>query len=289
MEPILVTTKTEGYELLDSGEGEKLERFGGVVLRRPDPQAIWLKTDRGDMWTKADAVFSRGLKSGKWETKKEIKDWVLELEGLKFSLDLLPSKHVGVFPEQSQQWKWLEQKIKENGEAVKPVKVLNLFGYTGGASLACARAGAEVCHVDASKFAVDLAFQNLKLSGLAEKPVRFIVDDVRKFVEKEIKRGNKYDVVIMDPPVYGKGAKKEVWKIEEDLQPLLKRIKEIISNDPVAILINGYSSIYSSIAYGRLLGNTTEDMGGKLAFGELSIEDSFQKLLPAGVYARWSK
>lgn len=287
---ILVTKKSKDYELLDSGEGQKLERYGEYVLARPDTQAIWQKKLGNNEWEKADSTFSHGAKSGKWNTKDVIKDeWVVNLNDVSLNLELLPSKHLGVFPEQSSQWSWIEEKIIERVNAGKKVKVLNLFGYTGGASLVSAKAGAEVVHVDASKFAVDLAQKNLKLSNLGDKPVRFIVDDVRKFVEREIKRGNKYDVILMDPPVYGKGAKKEVWKIEEDLAPFLSKIRKIISPNPLAIVLNGYASVYSSQTYKNLIENAFGDLGGTVSFGEMSIEESSGRLLPCGIFARWSK
>jgi len=285
---ILITDKSTDYELLDSGDGEKLERFGDVVLSRPDTQAIWAKSLSKDEWQKADAVFSHGEKTNRWEILKKIpEDWHVNFNGLKFSLGLLPSKHLGVFPEQVQNWEWLEKKILSSD---KKVSVLNLFGYTGGASMACARAGAEVVHVDASKFAVDLANKNLELSGLKDKPVRFIVDDVRKFVEREIKRGNKYDVILLDPPVYGKGTKKEIWKIEEDLTILLTRVKELFSNEPLTVVLNGYASVYSHLTYSEVLFSVFYDLGGKTTSGELAIKESSSgKLLPSGIFARWEK
>lgn len=287
---ILVTKKSKDYELLDSGEGQKLERYGGYVLSRPDTQAIWQKKLGNSEWEKADAIFSHGAKSGKWNAKGKIKEnWLVNLNDVVFSLELLPSKHLGIFPEQSSQWSWIEDKIKSRVSSGQKVKVLNLFGYTGGASLVSAKAGAEVVHIDASKFAVDLAQKNLKSSNLGEKSVRFIVDDVRKFVEREIKRGSKYDVVLMDPPVYGKGAKKEVWKIEEDLSPFLSKISKIISPDPLAIVLNGYASVYSAQTYKNLLENSFGSLGGKISFGEMSIEESSGRLLPCGIFARWSK
>ncbi len=215
--------------------------------------------------------------------------WNITLNDLVFSLSLLPSKHLGVFPEQSSQWVWIEEKIKSKVKSGKKIKVLNLFGYTGGASLVCVKAGAEVVHVDSSKFAVDLANKNLKLSGLSDKPVRFIIYDVRKFVEREIKRGNKYDVVLMDPPVYGKGTKKEIWKIETDLAPFLLKVKKIISSDPLAFILNGYASVYSALTYKNLLEKITNDIGGELSCGELVIEESSGRALPCGIYSRWSK
>ena len=232
---------------------------------------------------------------GKWKINTEIPEpWEVTLEGLTFSLKLLPSKHIGVFPEQSVGWEWLEERITNNELRMTnknaEVKVLNLFGYTGGASLACAKAGASVCHVDSSEWAVDKAKENAKLSELGDAPIRFIVDDVRKFVERDIKRGNKYDVILLDPPVYGKGVKDEVWNIDEDLLPLLTRIKTLLSSDPLAIVLNGYASGYSHLTYARLLELTLYDISGSVTSDELAIrESSSGKLLPSGIFARWSK
>jgi len=288
---ILVTNKSEDYELLDSGDGYKLERYGSVVISRPDPQILWEKSLLKSEWDKALAFFTRSGITGKWKIVGETnKSWSISLNKLTFFLSFQPSKHLGVFPEQFSQWIWLEEKIKKEVDSGRPIKVLNLFGYTGGASLVCARAGAEVCHVDASKFAVDLAHQNMKASGLTNSQIRFIVDDVRKFIEREIKRGNKYDVVIMDPPVYGKGAKAEVWKIEKDLQPLLSRIGNIISSTPVAIVLNGYASVYSSTTYAQILSYAVSGLKGEIFHGELAIrETSSNRLLTCGIFARWSK
>ena len=285
---ILTTLKSEAYELLDSGDGEKLERFGNVVLSRPENQAIWSKTLSKEDWDKADAVFSHGEKATRWEILKKVPDsWEVDFGGLKFSVELLPSKHLGVFPEQVQNWEWLENKILSSN---RKVSVLNLFGYTGGASMACSRAGAEVTHVDASKFAMDLANKNFELSGLKDRPVKYILDDVRKFVEREIKRGKKYDIILMDPPVYGKGAKKEVWKIEKDLMPLLLRVLEILSPEPITVLLNGYASIYSYISYENILKDVTSKLGGQVVAGKLTIKESSSgKLLPCGIFARWEK
>ncbi len=287
----MITEKNEEYELLDSGDGEKLERFGSVVLSRPDPQVLWPKKLRREDWQVADANYIRDSKSGKWQVATGVPlEWQVKFGGITFNLKLLPSKHVGLFPEQLSQWKWLEDKIKsiKLKAGSEKVQVLNLFAYTGGASIACARAGAEVCHVDASKFSVDYAHKNLNNSGLGDKKVRFIVDDVRKFVEREIKRGKKYDIVLLDPPVYGKGTGDKVWRLEEDLLPLLKRIKNILSSKPLAIVLNGYASIYSSTTYAQALSSITEGLEGSVVSGELSIkETSGGRFLPAGIFARF--
>lgn len=287
MNNILITEKLDGYELIDSGDGYKLERFGDRVLSRPDPQAIWPKSLSEEEWSRADAVFTRTDKTGKWKKSDSLsEEWRVVIGGLDFSLKLLPSKHVGVFPEQIQNWNWLSDKIKSSS---KNVSVLNLFAYTGGATVACARAGASVCHVDASSFVVDYAGNNLRNSELGDKPVRFIVDDVRKFVEREIKRGNKYDIIIMDPPVYGKGTKGEEWNIEKDLPKLLSRAKELFSENPIAFVLNGYASGYSHITYKQMLSLIQGSFGGTVSSGELVIKDSTGKLLPAGIFSRWEK
>ena len=298
---ILVTEKSIDYELVDSGGGEKLERYGIYFLRRPDPQAIWQKTLDESEWQRASAVFTRTSTTGKWVVAASSQQlvarentWKVSLQDFSFTLKLLPSKHLGVFPEQSVNWKWLEEKIQHDTNIriktndTNKIQVLNLFAHTGGATMACARAGASVCHVDASQFAVDFAHDNLKNSGLGEKPVRFIVDDVRKFVEREIKRGKKYDIILLDPPVYGKGSKGEVWKIEEDLLPLLTRLKSVLSDSPVAIILNGYASEYSSTTYAQILSSITGDLKGNISNGELAIrESSAGRLLPCGIFARW--
>ncbi len=285
---ILITNKSKDYELLDSGGGQKLERYGSLILSRPDNQALWNKKLSETDWKKADATFSHGEKSGRWSKKEETQDeWQTDFEGFKFNLKLLPSKHLGLFPEQSQNWKWLEDKIMSEK---RPIHVLNLFAHTGGATLACSRGGAEVVHLDASEFPVNYAKKNLEDSGMGKNKVRFIVDDVRKFVEREIKRGSKYDVVIMDPPVYGKGTNDKVWKIEEDLLPLLNKVRKILSDEPVAILLNGYASVYSSNTYKNIIESAFSDLEGRVTSGELAIkESSAERLLTCGVFARWEK
>ncbi len=283
---VLITKKSENYELLDCGDEQKLERYGQVVLSRPENQAIWDKKVPDEKWDKADTVFSHGQKAGRWTKKSGItEEWKINFEGFIFNLKLLPSKHIGLFPEQSQNWKWLEAKIKSRGSGVR---VLNLFAHTGGATLACSRAGAEVVHLDASNYAVDVAKKNLGDSGMKDNKVRFIVDDVRKFVEREIKRGAKYDVIVLDPPVYGKGTNEKVWKIENDLVPLLHRIKKILSDKPLCILLNGYASIYSSISYEQVLSSVFNNIGGDFSSGSLVIQESnTSRVLPCGIFARW--
>jgi len=283
---VLTTKASPDYELIDSGEGEKLERFGQYVLRRPDPQALWKKNLDEKLWKQADASFSRESDNAKWKIKEGTpKDWEISLADLKFIIKPTAFKHTGIFPEQEQNWSWVKEQIKKAG---RPAKVLNLFGYTGGATLACLAAGAEVTHVDGSKSVITWAKQNAKASGLASKKVRWIEDDARKFVQREMKRGNKYDAIIMDPPAFGHGANNEVWKIEEDFINLLDLCHEILSDKPLFVLVNGYSAGYSAIAYENCLNSLLKKLGGQIEKGELTIEESKTgRLLPAGIFARW--
>lgn len=286
---ILTTPVSDEYELLDSGDGEKLERYGEVVVARPDPQSLWNKNSPESEWKKADAYFKRASTDANWSVRRELPErWPISLAGLKFWIKLSAFKHTGIFPEQVGNWNWIREKIEQT-KRVEPVRVLNLFGYTGGASLAAAQAGAEVVHVDGSKSAIGWARDNAALSGLAEKPVRWILDDAQKFVAREIKRGKKYDGIIMDPPAFGHGAEGEVWKIEEDLLPLLESCKQILSDQPLFFIINGYASGYSALAYQNSLGDLMKSFGGHVEIGELTIaEKNSQRLLPAGIFARWS-
>ncbi len=289
MKPFLVleTLPSQDYELLDSGDGEKLERYGAVTLSRPDPQALWPKRLPESVWRKADGRFTRSEKNAKWVKKAGVPDeWQIELGGLRFWVRPTAFKHTGVFPEQSVNWEWLEEKI---ARASKPVRVLNLFGYTGGATLAAAYAGAEVVHLDASKVAITWAKRNAEASGLADKPIRWILDDARAFLRREAKRGNKYDGIIMDPPAFGHGPDGELWKIEEHLLDLFSACHAVLSERPLFFLVNGYASGYSAIAYENNLRQITKDIGGTIDIGELAIRESGSdgRLLPAGIFARW--
>jgi 23S rRNA (cytosine1962-C5)-methyltransferase len=286
---ILTTLVSEEYELLDSGDGEKLERYGEVVVARPDPQSLWNKNLSESEWEQADAYFTRDSRDANWSVRRDLPDrWPVALAGLKFWIKLSAFKHTGIFPEQVGNWNWIREKI-DQAKRVEPVRVLNLFGYTGGASLAAAQAGAEVVHVDGSKSAIGWARDNATLSNLSEKPIRWILDDAQKFVAREIKRGKKYDGIIMDPPAFGHGAEGEVWKIEEDLLPLLDSCTQILSDNPLFFIINGYASGYSALAYQNSLGDLMKKFGGHVEIGELTIsEKNTQRLLPAGIFARWS-
>ncbi len=301
MQPKILTTKpSRDYELLDSGAGEKLERYGSYVLRRPDPQALWKKNLPETEWKKADATFlgQRGWKYNEKMQNEPVPSeiararsvqfrtgWQISFGDLTFNIKPTAFKHTGVFPEQESNWIWIKEKIKNSG---KQAKILNLFGYTGGATLAALSAGAEVVHVDGSKTAVHWAKENAEISGLSKKPVRFIIDDARKFVMREIKRGVKYDGIVMDPPAFGRGAKGEIWKIEENLLPFLELCEQVLSDNPIFFLINGYASGYSSVAYKQALEPIMKKFSGEIEHGELMIGSADDRLLPCGIFARWS-
>ena len=289
---ILETTKQKDYELLDSGEGQKLERYGDYTLVRLDPEAIWKKSIPESVWKDSHLEFVRNGNRAKWVTKKEInREWNISFGDLTFSIRPTSFKHTGLFPEQLPNWNWMESVIKKNSKSYdRPVSVLNLFGYTGGATLACARAGAEVCHVDGSKTAVAWARENAELSMLKDAPIRWIVDDVLMFLKREIKRGRKYDAIIMDPPSFGHGPKDELWKIEEHFLVLMDLCKEILSDKPLFVLINGYTAGYSPIAYQNNLNDMMKGSIGNTEIGELTIrETSGDRLLPCGIFARWER
>lgn len=285
---ILQTNASPDYELLDSGEEEKLERYGTVVLARPDPQALWEKRRSPLEWKNADAWYERTGKGGQWHTRDGFpKEWGVELGGLNFLIRPTSFKHTGLFPEQVPNWEWSEQLIQG---AKREVKVLNLFAYTGGATLAAAKAGAHVTHVDASKTAVEWAKANAKLSGLNEKPIRWVTEDVLLFVGREAKRKNTYDAIIMDPPAFGHGPKDELWKIEENFLTLMKLCRDILSDTPLFVLVSGYAAGYSSLAFAHNIEILVEKYGGGVEAGELTIAESkTDRLLPAGIFARWSR
>lgn len=284
---ILVTRDEKDYELIDSGNGKKLERYGGIVMDRPDPQALWQPLKDRTVWNRANAVFMREGKSTKWHTDKTVPtSWNINFDNLVFEIRPTSFKHTGIFPEHRENWKWMRSLIKKSK---RPIKVLNLFGYTGGASLACAQAGAEVVHIDGSKMAIGWAKKNQELSGLEEKPIRWILDDAILFLKREAKRGNKYDGIVMDPPAFGRGPKGEVWKIEEQFEELMKLSKAVLSDAPLFFLINGYASGYSPIAYQNNLADLLQKYGGATETGELAIQEAGTgRLLPCGIFARWS-
>jgi 23S rRNA (cytosine1962-C5)-methyltransferase len=241
---ILVTSNEKDYELIDSGNGKKLERYGSVIMDRPDPQSLWQPLKDRDVWNTANAVFMRTGKTTKWHTDKTVPSaWPIHFAGLVFEIRPTSFKHTGLFPEHRENWKWMQEIIIRSHQTPSfrggaeerggGVKILNLFGYTGGASLACAQAGAEVVHVDGSKMAITWAKKNQELSGLNDKPIRWILDDAILFLKREIKRGNNYDGIVMDPPAFGRGPKGEVWKIEEQFDELMKLCKPVLSDKPL--------------------------------------------------------
>ncbi|MBR2848485.1 MAG: class I SAM-dependent methyltransferase [Clostridia bacterium] len=282
------------YELLDAAAGERLERWGRYILIRPDPQVIWNTERRHPMWKKADGVYRRSKNGGgSWVVSKMPADWNISYGDLTFNLRPMGFKHTGLFPEQAVNWDWFSNII---GRARRDVpdyqpKVLNLFAYTGGATAAAARAGAKVCHVDASKGMVAAAKENLRLSGLGDAPVRYIVDDCRKFVEREIRRGNKYDGVIMDPPSYGRGPNGEVWKLEECAYDLISLVVKILTDRPLFFLINSYTTGLSPASMGYMLMTLMPQASmGVLTTGELGLPVTESGLyLPAGASARWQR
>lgn len=271
------------YELIDSGGGEKLERFGSYVLVRPDPRAIWTKS-APDTWALADATYRRtDPKTGQWETKTSPPSpWQVRYDNLTFILRATEFKHVGVFPEQAVNWNWLTKTI-----GGKSLKILNLFAYTGGATMAAMAAGAQVTHVDSVKSAIDWAHENVSTSKLEAKPIRWIEEDAYKFVLRESRRGNHYDGIIMDPPRFGRGTRGEVWKLEDDLPKLLAACISILSPNPTFFLLNAYTADLSSIAIANLLTSSMKDKNGIVSFGELALRDSFGRFLPSGIFARW--
>jgi len=276
------------YELLDTGGGEKLERWGTVVLRRPDPQIIWPLLKETHEWRSADARYHRSSSGGgQWEFRTKLPDsWTIGYEGLTFQIRPTGFKHTGLFPEQAVNWSWMMDKIRA---AQRKIKVLNLFAYTGGATAAAASAGAEVVHVDAAKGMVQWAKENAALSGLTGAPIRYITDDVFKFVQREQRRGSKYDAIIMDPPSYGRGPNGETWKLETSLYPFLDSCLSILSDKPLFVLVNSYTAGLSPAVIHNLLTMTVgRRHGGRISCGEIGIPITRSGLhLPCGILGRW--
>ena len=258
---MLVSNEWKDYELLDMAKGQKLEKWGKYILIRPDPQIVWDKKTNPKLWEKADARYIRSnTGGGHWEKYSKIdENWSIKYKNLVFNLKPMGFKHTGLFPEQAVNWDYIISKISQRTKKNQEVKVLNLFAYTGGATVAALSAGASVCHVDSSQGMVNWAKENVSSSGLRERPVRFLVDDVVKFVNREIRRNNKYDMIIMDPPSYGRGKNGEVWSIEKDINNLLCLCSKILSDNPISVIINTYT--------GGLSGTIIENVA-KLAFSE---------------------
>lgn len=286
---MLLADRWKDYELIDASRGEKLERWGNVYLLRPDPQIVW---DNGDLLEKYHndiwAVYYRSNKGGgHWDNLKNTpSSWKIKYDDLSFNIKQMGFKHTGLFPEQAVNWDFMMKKIKNSG---RKIRVLNLFAYTGGATVACLAAGASVTHVDSSRGMVDWCKENVKASGFENAEIRYIVDDVVKFVQREIRRGNCYDAIIMDPPSYGRGANGEVWDIEKNLNYLVKICSEVLSDEPLFFLINSYTTGLSSMVLSNILNlNVNNKYIGKVSCGEvgLPIKNS-QLVLPCGIYGRW--
>ena len=276
------------YEILDMANGEKLERWKNIVLVRPDPQIIWKNKSFPNKWEDVNARYIRSSTGGgNWDFNKKVPaNWQIKYKDLTFNIKPMGFKHTGVFPEQAVNWDWMIDKIKYAG---REIKVLNLFAYTGGATVACSYAGASVCHVDSSKGMVTWAKENIISSGLEKNPVRYIIDDVVKFVNREIRRENKYDAIIMDPPSYGRGTNGEVWKFEENIADLVELCTRVLSDKPLFFLINSYTTGISSTVLENIL-KLNIKAKGKLSSGELGLPMSDSNLiLPCGIYGRWEE
>ena len=284
-----VANNWKDFEVIDTTSGEKLERWGDVILARPDPQIIW-NTPKGAEWKQANARYQRSSSGGgQWDNRSMNKDqWHINYGPLTFKISPTNFKHTGLFPEQAVNWDFMADKIRNAG---RPISVLNLFAYTGGATIACAEAGAKVCHVDASKGMVSWAKDNAQLSGLADKPIRWIVDDCKKFVEREIRRGNKYDAIVMDPPSYGRGPGGEVWKLEEAVYPLVELCSQVLSDKPLFFLLNSYTTGLSPSVMEYIIGVTVgKKYKGKLSSSEIGLpvtKTGF--VLPCGSTAMWEE
>ena len=274
------------YEVIDCSKGEKLERWGDYILVRPDPQVIWDTPRKEKGWHKMNAHYHRSKKGGgEWEFFDLPQQWSIHYRNLTFQLKPFSFKHTGLFPEQAANWDWFSELIKKAG---RPVKVLNLFAYTGGATIAAAAAGASVTHVDASKGMVTWAKENAASSGLADAPIRWIVDDCVKFVEREIRRGNHYDAIIMDPPSYGRGPKGEIWKIEESIHPLVKLCAQLLVEKPLFFLINSYTTGLQPAVLSYLIGTELKRFPGKVIADEIGLPVSSNGLtLPCGASGRF--
>ena len=274
------------FQILDMANGEKLEKWNNITLVRPDPQIIWKQKTYQEKWKKADAKYSRSnTGGGAWNYNKKLPSaWQVKYKDLVFNIKPMGFKHTGLFPEQAVNWDWMINKIKSTN---KEIRVLNLFAYTGGATVACLSAGASVCHVDSSKGMVSWAKENVTSSGLQDRKVRYIVDDVVKFVNREIRRGNKYDAIIMDPPSYGRGTNGEVWKFEDNIYDLVELCSKVLTDKPLFFLINSYTTGISSMVLENIL-KLNIHAKGKFSNGEIGIPMQNSNLvLPCGIYGRW--
>ena len=284
---MFLTTTWKDFEVLDTGDGEKLERWGDVILRRPDPQTIWPKADPA-LWRQAQAWYHRSDKGGgEWEFFSRLPEkWVIAHEALRFYVRPTGFKHTGLFPEQAANWVWMAEKLRESSR--KDLRVLNLFGYTGGATLACAQAGAHVTHVDAAKGMVQWAKENRELSQLPETSCRWIVEDALRFVQREIRRGNSYDGILMDPPSYGRGPSGEVWKLENELYGLIDTCAQVLSPEPLFFLVNSYTTGFQASVLSNIMEKcVVSRFGGQVDSQELCLPVSTGGVLPCGATGRW--
>ena len=283
-------TKWNDYELIDASSGERLERWGDIILIRPDPQIIWNTPKTDKRWKEPNAIYHRSSSGGgKWDIKKQVPNvWNISYKNLTFNIKMMNFKHTGVFPEQAINWDFFEDIISNSATETN---VLNLFAYTGGATLACAKAGAKVCHVDAAKGMVSWARENAKISNLENKPIRWIIDDCEKFITREIKRGHKYDGIIMDPPSYGRGPKGEIWKLEDNLYDFVVLCEKALSENPKFFVINSYSTGLSPAVMNCILNQTiAKKHGGYVFSDEIGLPvTSSDIIIPAGATAVWSK
>ncbi len=296
---ILTPNDWTDYQLLDSGDGQRLEKFGQYTLVRPDPQIIWKPHLPKSEWEKANAVFEKNLPAGsqasgdkgKWNIKTKLPDrWLMSFEDLKFYIKLSPFKHTGVFPEQAVHWEFIFNVIASEVKQSKQPNILNLFGYTGIASLVALKAGAKVTHVDASFPTIGWFQDNLKASNLEDSSIRWIEDDVVKFCERELKRGNKYDGIIMDPPVYGHGPNGEIWDINKSFPKLMEICSQLLSEKPLFVIVNAYAISTSAITLENVLKDYLNKLDGNIESGELALkEQNSDRLLSTGIFARWSK
>ena len=288
-----IANEWKDYEILDTGNKEKLERWNHIILRRPDPVAIWPIEDQ-KLWSQADAVYHRSNKGGgHWETNHPIKEfWTIGYKDLRFKISPTGFKHTGLFPEQAANWDFMMKKIRQaKQEGKKEIKVLNLFAYTGGATMACSKAGAdEVVHVDASKGMINWAKENMELNHLQDHKIRFIVDDVLKFVKREQRRGHKYDGIVMDPPSYGRGPKQELWKLEDQLYELITECQKLLKEDALFFIVNCYTTGFSMSTLEETLKRTVlKEHSGIIEVGEnLLPVTNKDSVLPCGIFGRWT-
>ena len=284
-----IANNWKDYEILDMADGEKLERWGNIFLVRPDPQIIWKEKQFPNKWKNIHARYNRSKTGGgSWENSSKLpKTWQVKYKNLTFNIKPMGFKHTGLFPEQAVNWDWMINKIQNEK---REIKVLNLFAYTGGATVACLSAGSSVCHVDSSKGMTAWAKENVISSGLEKASVRYIVDDVFKFVNREIRRGNKYDAIIMDPPSYGRGANGEVWKFEENIDELIKLCSKVLSDNPLFFLVNSYTTGISSKVIENILKMDLKLKIGKYSCGEIGLPlTGSDMVLPCGIFAKWEK